>query len=76
MFAYIPIIYCFFPETAGRTLEQMIFCSQARARSPGMKRGSLRNAWRNLTARFGRIDVEQHASDSDDKKGSDHAEDV
>lgn len=25
MFAYIPIIYCFFPETAGRTLEQMDF---------------------------------------------------
>lgn len=23
MFAYILIIYCFFPETAGRTLEQM-----------------------------------------------------
>jgi hypothetical protein len=25
MFAYIPIIYCFFPETAGRTLEAMDF---------------------------------------------------
>lgn len=25
MLAYIPIIYCFFPETAGRTLEQIDF---------------------------------------------------
>ncbi len=25
MFAYIPIIYCFFPETSGRTLEAMDF---------------------------------------------------
>jgi hypothetical protein len=25
MFFYIPIIYCFFPETAGRTLEQIDF---------------------------------------------------
>ncbi|PKX89066.1 uncharacterized protein P174DRAFT_507884 [Aspergillus novofumigatus IBT 16806] len=25
MFAYIPIIYCFFPETAGRILEQIDF---------------------------------------------------
>lgn len=25
MFAYIPVIYCFFPETAGRTLEAMDF---------------------------------------------------
>ncbi|KAJ5975994.1 hypothetical protein N7481_009701 [Penicillium waksmanii] len=25
MFIYIPIIYCFFPETAGRTLEQIDF---------------------------------------------------
>ncbi|KAK3935284.1 general substrate transporter [Diplogelasinospora grovesii] len=25
MFAYIPLIYCFFPETAGRTLEAMDF---------------------------------------------------
>jgi hypothetical protein len=25
MFAYIPIIYCFFPETAGRTLEEIDF---------------------------------------------------
>lgn len=25
MLIYIPIIYCFFPETAGRTLEQIDF---------------------------------------------------
>lgn len=25
MLAYIPIVYCFFPETAGRTLEQIDF---------------------------------------------------
>jgi hypothetical protein len=25
MLVYIPIIYCFFPETAGRTLEQIDF---------------------------------------------------
>lgn len=25
MFIYIPIIYCLFPETAGRTLEQIDF---------------------------------------------------
>jgi hypothetical protein len=25
MFFYIPLIYCFFPETAGRTLEQIDF---------------------------------------------------
>jgi hypothetical protein len=25
MFLYIPLIYCFFPETAGRTLEQIDF---------------------------------------------------
>jgi hypothetical protein len=31
MFAYIPIIYCFFPETAGRTLEQMDFLFASRS---------------------------------------------
>lgn len=25
MLVYIPIVYCFFPETAGRTLEQIDF---------------------------------------------------
>lgn len=25
MLSYIPIVYCFFPETAGRTLEQIDF---------------------------------------------------
>lgn len=31
MFAYIPLVYCFLPETAGRTLEQMdyLFASKS-----------------------------------------------
>lgn len=31
MFAYIPVIYCFFPETAGRTLEAMDFLFASRS---------------------------------------------
>ena len=31
MFAYIPLVYCFLPETAGRTLEEMdyLFASKS-----------------------------------------------
>lgn len=31
MLAYIPLVYCFLPETAGRTLESidMLFCSKS-----------------------------------------------
>lgn len=31
MFAYVPLVYCFLPETAGRTLEQMdyLFASKS-----------------------------------------------
>lgn len=31
MFAYLPLVYCFLPETAGRTLEQMdyLFASKS-----------------------------------------------
>ncbi len=31
MFTYIPLVYCFLPETAGRTLEQMdyLFASKS-----------------------------------------------
>jgi hypothetical protein len=31
MLPYIPIIYCFFPETAGRTLEAMDFLSATKS---------------------------------------------
>lgn len=31
MFTYVPLVYCFLPETAGRTLEQMdyLFASKS-----------------------------------------------
>ncbi|KAL2005216.1 hypothetical protein VTN00DRAFT_2426 [Thermoascus crustaceus] len=76
MFAYIPIIYCFFPETAGRTLEQMDFLFASKSPFIWDEEREFAKRMAQFDSEIRKIDVGEHVSDSDEKKGSDCVESV
>lgn len=76
MFAYIPIIYCFFPETAGRTLEQIDFLFASKSPFVWDEEREFAKRMAEFNAEIQKMEIENGGYAGDEKKSENFIEKV
>ena len=67
MLAYIPIIYCFFPETSGRTLEQIDFLFASKSPFVWDEEEEFAKRMVHFNAEIQKMELENGGSTGDEK---------
>lgn len=76
MLAYIPIVYCFFPETAGRTLEQIDFLFASKSPFVWDEEKEFAKHMVDFNAEIQKIEIENGGCAGDEKGCEKHVENV
>jgi hypothetical protein len=76
MLAYIPTIYCFFPETAGRTLEQIDFLFASKSPFVWDEEREFAKRMTQFNAEIQKMEIENGGYAGDEKKSETFIEKV
>lgn len=76
MLTYIPIVYCFFPETAGRTLEQIDFLFSSKSPFVWDEEEEFAKHMVDFNAEIQKIEIENGRCAGNEKGGKKHVENV
>jgi hypothetical protein len=76
MFFYIPIIYCFFPETAGRTLEQIDFLFASKSLFVWDEEKEFAKRMTHFNTEIQKMEVENGEYAGDEKRCEEYVENI
>lgn len=76
MVAYIPIVYCFFPETAGRTLEQIDFLFASKSPFVWDEEKEFAKRMVHFNAEIQKMEIENSGHAGEEKRGDKFVENV